>query len=40
VRGHQGTAVVQEQNGDVSRLSFVKQNAQWRIDRVTPVKPG
>jgi hypothetical protein len=39
VRGLQGTAVVREQNGNVSRLSFVKQNAEWRIDRVTPVKP-
>jgi hypothetical protein len=40
VVGDQGTAVVREHNGNVSKLSLVKQDTQWRIDRVTPVKPG
>ena len=40
VAGRRGTAVVREQNGNVSELSFVKQDAQWRIDRVTPKKSG
>jgi len=40
VAGRRGTAVVQEQNGNVSELSFVKQDARWRIDRVTPQKSG
>ena len=40
VTGDRGTAVVQEQNGNVSRLSMVKQSDQWRIDRVTPGKSG
>jgi hypothetical protein len=38
VTGDRGTAVIQEQNGNVSKLSFVKQSGQWRIDRVTPQK--
>jgi len=38
VTGDRGTAVIQEQNGNVSKLSFVKQSDQWRIDRVTPQK--
>ena len=40
VAGSRGTAVVHEQNGNVSKLSFVKQNARWRIDRVTPQNSG
>jgi hypothetical protein len=40
IAGRRGTATVQEQNGNVSELSFVKQDAQWRIDRVTPQKTG
>ena len=38
VTGDRGTAVIQEQNGNVSKLSFVKQSGQWRIARVTPQK--
>jgi hypothetical protein len=38
VAGDRGTAVIQEQNGNVSKLSFLKQSGQWRIDRVTPQK--
>jgi hypothetical protein len=41
VTGGQGTAVVREQNGNVSTLSLVKQSGgQWRIDRVIARKPG
>jgi hypothetical protein len=40
VTGQRGTAVVREQNGNVSRLSLVRQSAQWRIDGVTPEKSG
>ena len=36
VTGDRGTAVVREQNGNVSKLSLVRQSAQWRIDGVTP----
>jgi hypothetical protein len=39
VTGSRATATVREQNGNTSRLSFVKQGERWRIDRVTPVKP-
>jgi hypothetical protein len=40
VNGDRGTAVVREQNGNVSTLSLLKQSSQWRIDRVAPVKPA
>jgi hypothetical protein len=40
VKGDRGTAVVREQNGNVSTLSLLKQSSQWRIDRVAPVKPA
>lgn len=40
VSGNRGTAVVREQNGNVSTLSLLKQSGQWRIDRVTPNKSG
>jgi len=40
VTGGRGTAVIREQNGNVSKLSLVKQSSQWRIDRVTPQKSG
>jgi hypothetical protein len=36
VTGDRGSAVVREQNGNVSKLSLVRQSAQWRIDGVTP----
>lgn len=40
VVGNQSTAVIREQNGNVSKLTLVKQSGQWRIDRVTPQKSG
>jgi len=40
VTGRRGAAVIREQNGNVSKLSLVQQNARWRIDRVTPQKSG
>jgi hypothetical protein len=40
VTGGRGTAVVREQNGNVSKLSLVRQSAEWRIDSVTPEKSG
>lgn len=36
VKGDTGTAVIREQNGNVSTLHLVKQAGAWRIDRVTP----
>ncbi len=36
VKGDTGTAVIREQNANVSTLHLVKQDAAWRIDRVTP----
>jgi hypothetical protein len=36
VKGDTGTAVIREQNGNVSALHLVAQGAAWRIDRVTP----
>ena len=36
VHGDTGTAVIREQNGNVSTLHLVKQDGAWRIDRVTP----
>jgi hypothetical protein len=40
VTGDRGIAVVREQNGNVSKLSLVRQSAQWRIDGVRPEKSG
>jgi hypothetical protein len=40
VTGNRGIAVVREQNGNVSKLSLVRQSAQWRIDGVRPVTSG
>jgi hypothetical protein len=40
VTGDRGSAVVREQNGNVSRLSLVRQSAQWRIDGVIPETSG
>src|SRR5215210_7256938 len=40
VAGNRGTAIVHEQNGNVSKLSMIKYNAHWRIDRVTAQNPG
>jgi hypothetical protein len=36
VEGDTGTAMIREQNGNVSTLHLVKQAGKWRIDRVTP----
>lgn len=36
VRGSRATAVIREQNGDVSTLHMLKQAGRWRIDRITP----
>ncbi len=36
VDGIRATAVIREQNGDVSTLHMLKQAARWRIDRITP----
>jgi len=36
VKGATGTAVIREQNGNVSTLHLVEQDAAWRINRVTP----
>ena len=36
VTGDTGTAVVREQNGNVSTLHVVRQGGTWRVDRVTP----
>ena len=36
VAGDAGTAVIREQNGNVSTLHVVRQGGTWRIDRVTP----
>ena len=40
VAGDRGSASVREQNGNVSKLSMIKHNARWRIDRVTAQNPG
>jgi hypothetical protein len=40
VAGGRGTAIIREQNGNVSKLSLLKQSGRWRIDRVTPQKAG
>lgn len=36
VTGDAATAVIREQNGNVSTLHLVRQSGTWRIDRVTP----
>jgi hypothetical protein len=38
VKGNTATAVIREQNSNVSTLHLVKQGDTWRIDRVTPQK--
>jgi hypothetical protein len=40
VTGDHAVALVREQNGNVSKLSLVRQSAQWRIDRVIAQKSG
>ena len=40
VTGDQATVVVREQNGNVSKLSLIRQSAQWRIDRVIAETSG
>ena len=40
VAGDRGTAIVREQNGNVSKLSMLKHDTRWRIDRVTAQNPG
>jgi hypothetical protein len=34
VTGARGTAVIREQNGNISKLMMLKQDGEWRIDRV------
>lgn len=36
VVGSKATAVIREQNGDVSTLHMLKHAGRWRIDRITP----
>lgn len=36
VDGSRATAVIREQNGDLSTLHMLKQAGRWQIDRVTP----
>jgi hypothetical protein len=38
VAGDRGTAIIREQNGNVSKVSLLKESGRWRIDRVTPQK--
>jgi hypothetical protein len=38
VKGDAGTAVVREQNGNVSTLHVVRQDGAWRIASVTPAQ--
>ncbi len=40
VNGPTASAVIREQNDDVSTLHLLKQAGQWRIDRVSPQKAG
>jgi predicted small lipoprotein YifL len=40
VAGDRGTAIVREQNGNVSKLSMIKHHARWRIDSVTAQNAG
>jgi hypothetical protein len=39
VKGVRATGTIREQNGDTSRVSFVKDSGRWRIERITRVKP-
>ncbi|MCA1697682.1 MAG: hypothetical protein LC790_01770 [Actinobacteria bacterium] len=36
VQGDTATAVIREQNGDVSTLHMLKRGNRWQIDRITP----
>jgi hypothetical protein len=36
VTGTRATAVIREQNGDVSALTLVREDDGWRVDRITP----
>jgi hypothetical protein len=36
VTGQRATAVIREQNGDVSTLALLRQGGRWRIDSITP----
>ena len=38
VTGDRGTAVIRDQDANVSQLFLVKQGGRWRIDRVQPQK--
>jgi len=40
VKGITASAIIREQNGNISTLHFLKQAGRWRIDRVTPQKAG
>lgn len=40
VKGSTATAVIREQNGNVSTLHMLKQAGRWRIARVTPQEEG
>ena len=40
VKGNTATAVIREQNGDVSTLHMLKRAGRWRIGRVTPRAGG
>lgn len=40
VTGDRGSAMIREQNGNVSTLYFVKQADRWQIDRVQPQSGG
>ena len=40
VKGNTATAVIREQNGNVSTLHLLKQKGRWRIDRVVAQKPA
>ena len=37
VRGNSATAVVKEQNGNVSQLRLVKSAGGWRVDSIAAV---
>ena len=38
VKGSRATTTIREQNGNTSKISFVKEGGSWRIERVTAVK--
>jgi hypothetical protein len=38
ITGRHATAIVREQNGRTSRVSFVKQGSEWRIERITKAR--